>query len=187
MTVFLHVRHLPGAPSLAEALEHYRKTVGEEGGAQARALLYTPTDCVFDWAEDATADLDPATFEARVFGERGELRWLRDPVGAGEGRATVLVDGADPGESFEAVEMVGTIERRYLLWGRGTGSVKGRHSTLGTARIGHRIIPLAGIGKDTYVRLRAREYVAVDDHGNAYVDEERLYGLEPYLSPEDKR
>lgn len=123
-------------------------------------------------------------FEARVFSGDLELRWLH--AGSGRGRAVALSEEEDslPGElgdPLPALEAVRTFDQRYLLWGTTVEPAADGWATLFSARVGLLSVPLASFSRerDRKVRLRAREYVAVEPaYGNAYVAEERLLGLE---------
>ncbi|WP_114859534.1 type III-D CRISPR-associated protein Csx19 [Azospirillum brasilense] len=199
MTVNLNRWRLSGPVTLDKAVAAFR----EAGPAweAARVLLYTPETCVFDWLDDVRP-LPANTFEARIFCRNAELRWLRDPLGDGEGDAVLLTDSVLPDRSgLEAIKLeaidtppiIAAFDRRYVLWGRGTGGgddrhSDDRHSTLGTARIGTRCAPIGGVGKDQYAALTAVEYAAAEaTHGNAYIVEERLTGLimaSPEFPPE---
>ena len=118
-------------------------------------------------------------FEARVFTPDAELRWLHEADQ--KGRAVFLTEDEnllpadfDPVPALAAIE---TLPTQYLLWGE-PASASGQWTTLSAGRIGPRDVPIRATGGR--VRLAAREYVAVDEHGNAYIAEERLIGLEPY-------
>jgi CRISPR-associated protein (TIGR03984 family) len=185
MTTPLRTLSLPTVKTLADALAAFRTAVGDPAWRQARALIYTPTACVFDWADDAATALDPAAFEARVFNDDAELRWLRDPVcDQGKGETALLTEDPALGEPFQVqtgeTSPVARLERRYLLWGKGTGVSDDRRSCLGTARIGQLRAPLGKVAEEQFVRLRAVEYVTEDDDGNAHILDERLCGLEAY-------
>jgi CRISPR-associated protein (TIGR03984 family) len=173
--------------SLAEAL----RQAGIPAGV---ALLSSPTRHVVAELRDGVgrtpgggADLT-GVFEARAFDGRRELRWLH--VAAGRGRAVVLgEDDADlPGgfERLAPIEAVELIEQRYLLWGEAVGGAPPGWTTLSTARIGSLTVPVSA-SPGQRVRLRAREYVVAEpQHGNAYVAEERLLGLEAHATPRPK-
>jgi CRISPR-associated protein (TIGR03984 family) len=121
-------------------------------------------------------------FEARVFDGGLELRWLHSA--SGHGRAVVLAENeaelpADLGERLPELTAVHLFDQNYLLWGMAAAPQAGGWTTLFSARIGTISVPLASSGPGRKVRLRAREYVAVEPaYGNAYVAEERLLGLE---------
>ncbi len=151
------------------------------------------------------ASLDPALiFEARLFNATGELRWLRDPLGQGEGPAVYLTETrsdrfkADQGwekhpkdnEQAEAWLQITVQDQAYLLWGKRwqpKGSLPEGWSLLATARIGELPIPLKLSDKGKGAKLKVREYLGpVPDpvarcHGNIVVIEERLVGLEEWV------
>lgn len=173
--------------SLAEALSAF-VAVGGEG---AIALLYSPRSCEFAvlasgelrGCEGRPVDFS-AVFEARVFNEDAELRWLNDPGHAGRHRAVILAEqdcSASLGDSWskKLIAIIDTLDQTYLLWGEGTGkSMPTGWSQLGAARIGALPIPLAGVGKKQRVLLETREYLEEEqEHGNVLVRDERLRGL----------
>lgn len=180
MTVSLQCRRLSGLVRLDAAITTFRSLA--TGWEPARILYYAPGACEFVWLDEAA--LPPATFEARIFCREAELRWLRDPSGQGEGEAVILAGVPLPETAgLEAAGglpvAVHAFARTYILWGRGTGRhPSDRCSTLGTAQIGVRDVPLAGVPAGRSVALTAVEYVAEDgEHGNAFVFDERLTGL----------
>lgn len=125
-------------------------------------------------------------FEARAFTAERELRWVRRGA---TGDAVLL------GEDLQADDIPATAKRceqtglcpadiDYLLWGEPVPDAEQRDGwmKLSSARIGTLHIPGSWpAGNPTRLRLRAREYLAVDDaakeYGNAYVFEERLIGI----------
>lgn len=156
------------------------------------ALLYTPQHCklavlqngVLRQSDGMAVDLTEV-FEARVFNEDAELRWLNEQDGTG--RAVLLSDSAltvsalDKDASLWVLDK--QLEQTYLLWGEGVEHAKAglpaEWSRLTTARIGKLDVPLANVGKSGLVQLLAKEYLAVcDPHGNVAVVEERLLKLE---------
>lgn len=179
----------------------------------APALLYTPQWCGFAQFDavgrlvaadgkpaeefvDKPDDFRESVFEARVFNQQVELRWLHKRNG--EGRAVLLSDDGEDAklddyfaelpqltELPKLDKIIETIPQTYLLWGEGIEvTEKDRPapgwSRLTTARIGRLHVPLAendvGTGR---VQLVAREYLGeVDQHGNVAVVEERLLKLE---------
>ncbi|MEV6981854.1 CRISPR-associated protein Csx19 [Sphaerisporangium sp. NPDC051017] len=124
------------------------------------------------------ADLS-AVYEARVFTAHVELRWVE------AGYAVLLTEDASLlpgafGEPLDALDVVTTIETRYLVWGTATTSTPG-WAMLASARVGALAVPMAAAPETGRIRLAVREYVVADKaHGNAYVAEERLIGFEPY-------
>lgn len=166
-----------------------------EGGL---ALLSSPTAhqvcvvragaCLQPEGADVVA-VDPSeVFEARLFDADREMRWLH--VGGGVGRAVLLSENEillpdTFDHELAPLSAHDTHDQHYLLWGQAVpGSPRG-WTRLSSARIGSFAVPLPEVGAGLRARLRAREYVAVEPrHGNAYIAEERLMGLERYEPPE---
>ncbi len=136
-----------------------------------------------------------AVFEARIFNRDAELRWLH--TGRGLGTAVILSESPNPcarlAGPLDPLTATGTIENRYLLWGRPLGPHDEAAPTgpvwvrLAEARIGLLDVPLPRAPRrDECVFLRTVEYVTTEPaHGNSFVAEERLVGLhldEPRLS-----
>jgi CRISPR-associated protein (TIGR03984 family) len=153
---------------------------------QAVALLYSPARCQFaQFSEGNLYDEDleiidlGSVYEARVFSEKGELRWLNDSDGLG--RAVLLSEEPLSDHFSQAVDLenLHSIDQTYMLWGKGIETdTKTGWSQIGKSRIGVISIPLEGVCGGTYVCLNAREYLQeVDRHGNVSVVEERLIGL----------
>ncbi len=124
-------------------------------------------------------------FEARLFDRDMELRWLHSDGGLG--RAVLVAEDqqllpAAFDEELPPVDAHATVQQSYLVWGRpGPGGPDG-WTCLSAARIGSILVPLAAVGSGRRVRLQAREYVSAEPtHGNAYVADERLLGLESYV------
>lgn len=143
------------------------------------ALLTTPWRYEVVTAAEARLSMPEGVFEARVFDESTELRWLNDMDG--RGRAVLLTE--DPAvlpEAFttrEQVEVIGTENGGYLLWGKAVETADG-WTTLTTERIGSLRVP-TGIERGEHASLVTREYIARDpDHGNAYIAEERLLAFQ---------
>lgn len=154
---------LVGATALLAAPARYNVAVITEDGCAIPA---------------GPVDLSPV-FEARAFTADAELRWLHEADG--RGHAVLLTeDTALLPASFERLEELTafeTLPAHYLIWGR-SASVNGTWTTLTAGRIGALDVPVHARGR---ARLTAVEYVAAEPaHGNAYVAEERLTGLEPY-------
>ena len=160
----------------------------------AIALLYSPQKCqlakfkedgrLYD-AYDRVIKVQYTSidiFEARIFNEKGELRWLNRNNGKGDSafisESEVVLDSFKPLETKE-VEPLG---QQYLLWGEKakTPSEKAGWQRLAEARIGKLDIPLSTPLKDkNRVFLKSIEYIAeVDKFGNCAVIEERLIKLE---------
>ncbi|WP_297080361.1 CRISPR-associated protein Csx19 [Thermoleptolyngbya sp. M55_K2018_002] len=165
----------------------------------AIALLYSPQACSFGrlesdgrvticrngkqgWQEQ-TLDLSPM-FEARVFDEQAELRWLSIPGSKGK---AVLISETELGKKFAddtgELSYLKAAEQTYLLWGEPLNKVKqaapANWSILSAARIGTMPVPIApGSNNQTVVELRSREYLGeIEPYGNVAVQEERLMNL----------
>lgn len=165
----LHVATRDGL-TFAEAMEN---------APDGFALLTTPWRYAVIAAAEARTSAPDGVFEARVFDEHAELRWLNDTED--RGRAVVITE--DPGHLPPAftdrvqVEVIGIEEGGYLLWGKAV-EVSGGWTTLTTERIGSMRIP-GEFQRGDHVALTTREYLGRDsDHGNAYIAEERLLSFE---------
>ncbi len=214
MTGFLHGRTGTGVP-LNALFDAARAALAASDG-RAVALIYTPRACVFGllignrgmqgprenpWgANDGFEDAVVAeAYEVRLFQGKWEARWLRH---GRTGRVAVLWDdeAREPADTpladldrlsaVPTVELRGTINQHYLLWGqpRVTGGMAADGWVAQTsARIGTLWVPLAKppAGNERAV-LRTREYLACLTHGNVAVVEERLCGL-GVAGPRDDR
>ena len=155
----------------------------------AIGLLYSPQACTLvRLAPDGTlhdADTKEVSltniFEARIFNENCELRWLNELDGSG--RAALVAESEISAAGFGKIntKACDALEQRYLLWGEKAkdNNTEG-WQRLAEARIGKLNIPLAQtIEKEQRVYLKTLEYLAVvDDYGNVAVTEERLVRLE---------
>jgi CRISPR-associated protein (TIGR03984 family) len=171
-----------------EALAAFTQVIHANG---AIALLYSPRRCeLATFAEGAlrASDGQPvdigSVFEARVFNERAELRWLNDPGPEQCHRAVILTEqdraGVLEGWSFSnRDDVIDKLDQTYLLWGKGTDRpVSNGWSELATARIGGLRVPVGNVGKNQRVLLHSVEYIVEAEHGNAVVFDERLVKLE---------
>jgi len=155
------------------------------------ALLYAPGWCRLatfrnghlTGEDGALVDLADV-FEARLFNEALELRWLNDPRGAGRHKAAILCESElekAHGAAWpcQAIDVVEILPQRYLVWGEGTGRpCAPGWSELATARIGALFVPVAAVARNERVRVKSLEYLAEGEHGNVYVHDERLLKLE---------
>jgi CRISPR-associated protein (TIGR03984 family) len=136
-------------------------------------------------------------FEARAFTAERELRWVREgagghgvvlgevAVGEDDGPASALGTAWAGGKADEALGLE-PADIRYVLWGEPAPDEEQRDGwmTLSSGRIGTLRIPgrwpaPRPAGRPARLLLRACEYVAVEPtHGNAYVFDERLVGIE---------
>lgn len=150
-------------------------TEAMESAPDGFALLTTPWRYEIVTTAKARGAVPEGVFEARVFSEHTELRWLHEADD--RGRAVLLTE--DPTavpDAFEAgtpVTAIGTEAGGYLLWGKAVRTSDG-WTTLTTERIGSLRVP-GEFDRGDHVELTTREYIARDpDHGNAYIAEERL-------------
>ncbi len=158
----------------------------------AIALLYSPTACQF--AKLAGGSLQDATggdiktdqiFEARIFNETSELRWLN--ISSGKGYA-VLISQDDISGLFKNecnLKYFECLPQQYVLWGEEMSNPSKEPngwSRLGAARIGAMDVPIADITTSgQQAILKVIEYLQeVDDHGNVAVVEERLVCLKSF-------
>lgn len=189
--------------TLAGALRDCRVVLQQPS---AIALLYAPNwlrFARFDSADNLcgsdgeTINLDPV-YEARVFNDVAELRWLNKARGFG--KAVLLSEEERVIADYSALDRldpVKTIRQSYLLWGVGEDVTPSQEwSRLTTARIGQLDAPVDDVAalvrahpkEKVNVLLHAKEYLAVaDKHGNVAVCEERLCGLKPLVSKQAAR
>lgn len=158
--------------------------------SDAVGLFYSPESCKFgkvqgDKITDETGkDLDlNRVFEARIFNQQSELRWLNRSNGTGR---AILLSQTDIHQyltkDIPEIQAIDIIDSQYLLWGEGTGGNDDTWSCISAARTGKLSVPIGKIARNDRVKLRFREYLGVcDEHGNVAVVEERLMGLSKYL------
>ncbi len=188
--------------ALEEAAAVFAKALVAASGQETlalTALLYKPECCSFavyergDW-KNASGKIDVSgVYEARVFSQSAELRWLKDPSPKGAHASAIVSDrelaNLDQGQHPEGearrtwqscpLDVVQGPKQRYLLWGEGLGRYKGNGwSSLAAARIGELHVPLPGVPERGRAQLVAQEYLVEREHGNMVVAEERLVGLE---------
>lgn len=172
--------------SLDEALAVFAPTVVSAGAA---GFTLGPTAFSFirlDAAGTATGPAGPAdlaaVYEARVFHEHAELRWLRDPRHDSGHATVVLTDGSCavdlPPLPLE-VPLVDVVKQSYVVWGK-PAAEHARASgwtRLSTARIGELHVPRGAVSDSHRVAIESLEYLGEFAHGNVAVIEERLVGL----------
>lgn len=183
-TIFIYMKN---KLTLSDSLSAFANIVGAE---PATAILYSPrkcelatcTDGVLHGSDGQSLEIK-AVFEARVFSESAELRWLNDPGPEQCHKAVILSEQEQPYLGQWQIEkqnnVIETLPQTYLLWGEGTG----RHmydgwSELAAARIGSLRVPMDCVGRNDRVLLHSLEYVVEADHGNAVIFDERLKKLE---------
>jgi CRISPR-associated protein (TIGR03984 family) len=157
-----------------EALDQFKPLLTDEG--LAYAVLYTPTECCLSLVNNEgkffneNGEFIPEkVFEARIFNEEAELRWLNETDD--RGKVSIISDASFP-------NAVHTIEQTYLVWGRSTGTPKGDWTQFATARIGSFYVPLPNVREGGYAQIKAREYLTTYEDGNVAVVDERLVGIE---------
>jgi CRISPR-associated protein (TIGR03984 family) len=183
---------------LDAALEDFVKGFGDAFPAETYAVLYAPGSCFLAKVSGARfqsrkGEIDAvkeAVFEARVFNDTAELRWLNQANGMGP--TVVLCEnnsrrffGVDP-QPFgtkvggENKPLAGTIKQTYLLWGESVGASLEGWTQFAEARIGSFFVPIAGVRDDKKRRAQftAIEYLGEYEDGNVAVAEERLTGIE---------
>lgn len=167
----------------------------------AFALLYTPSWCRVAYFAGGTLELMAGNgerqeltpdglsevYEARLFNQTAELRWLHKLAGYG---VSVLLSedpsvGVNGSSGRSPTCFMDYMDSQYLLWGTVDRMVPSDRSAtwacLYTARIGTLWVPLEGETswhhRKSRVVLNAREYFGTFEDGNAGVVAERLRGL----------
>lgn len=163
------------AKTLSQAIDEYKKILSDD--EKAYAILYTPRACHLALVDktgkffNEDGEFAPhSVFEARIFNEKAELRWLNESDGKGK---MAIIDASFP-------DSVCTIPQAYLLWGQSTGEVKGNWTEFATARVGSFYVPLPTVPNRGYARITAVEYLKECEDGNVDVVDERLTGIKPY-------
>ena len=156
------------------------------------AILYSPKHChlaklengQFEIAESEKDGINvkkvsfEQIYEARIFTEKAELRWLKDEK---DGTAVILSE--DENLQFDAKVSDKTytaICQKYLLWGQSTNTTDGNWTQFAEARIGAFFVPIANVADKGYAQFTAVEYLKEFEDGNVAVFEERLTGIKPY-------
>jgi CRISPR-associated protein (TIGR03984 family) len=160
----------------------------------AIGLFYSPQACSFGrladgqvtvcrngkqgWQEQ-TLDLS-SVFEARVFNEQTELRWLSIPNS--KGKAVWISEELEKKFASDSPELtyIKALEQTYVLWGKRLEQpVPEKWSILSAARIGSIAVPISlGANNQDTVILHSREYLGeMGEYGNVAVQEERLMKL----------
>ncbi len=168
--------------TLKDALEAAKNAIGPN----AVALLYSYQVChvaklagtEFKVSNNEAIDLN-SVFEARVFSESAEFRWLN--TNAGLGNAALLSEGELDIKAWDEADLnyLEAADNRYLIWGSALGNADG-WSSLSAARIGTVEVPISAT-KEQSVKIVTKEYLGhreYDKYGNVEVIEERLIKLE---------
>jgi len=175
--------------TLAQTVKEYFSVYGE-----GFALLYSPRSAYLatlksenHFIASSGTEISPVTlrekdwqdvFEARIFNDAAELRWLNRENG--EGPAVVLCERGNKSLFNVKPKPVENIYARiqpahgYLFWGRSTGKAIGEWTQFAEARIGAFFLPLKNVAHGSYAQFRAVEYFGEYDDGNIAVAEERL-------------
>lgn len=169
--------------SLFEALSMFSH-LGE-----AKGLLYSPSVCafvkvtpegkVFDSEGELSNQVLSSIFEARVFNQDVEMRWLHNKNLLGQ----LVLISEEPVHSakdnlLETISLVDSIEQKYLLWGEVEETQNG-WTYLKTSRIGKIVAPSPKtLKQEKRLALKTKEYLQEKDYGNVVVIEERLIDLE---------
>ncbi len=161
------------------------------------ALLYSPNACQFlrlingEFKDSHSRKINNLTdvFEARVFTEYCELRWLNREHGKGD--AVLLTEDLKLTENLKSIDgfqeakqqIKDTLIQKYLLWGEpvlNPQDIQDGWQRLAEARIGKLNIPISNklSDKKQRVYLHTREYIDTLEYGNCVVVEERLLKLE---------
>jgi CRISPR-associated protein (TIGR03984 family) len=171
--------------SLADSLELTKSVFG---CGVVIGFLSTPTEFMVVKLEggllkgpNGTVDLGPV-FEARVFSNEAELRWLAETDGVG--KAVVLAEtelSTLASEGWKRESYVVTKQScEYILWGRGTGKFTNGWGGVSAARIGTIPLPLK-VEENKCAILKTIVYFCKElpnTDGNCVVLDERLLGLE---------
>jgi CRISPR-associated protein (TIGR03984 family) len=176
----------PEPALLADALTEAAGVLGTDAvGFLSTPTAHTPVklDGAAPHVPAGTIPLDDV-FATRVFSQHAELRWVQ--TGGGRGTAVIVAEAPAPVEGWERIqaEIVDVLAGTYALWGRSFADLGDGWCRTSEARIGTIDIPVSGplpsAGDPTrpwperYLALAHREYVGVDQDGNASVIEERL-------------
>jgi CRISPR-associated protein (TIGR03984 family) len=172
--------------SLPEAIAHCGDVLKD-----AIALLYSPNACQFlrlisgtlqDSYGKSVNHLSDV-FEARIFTEHCELRWLNRDRGKGD--AVLLTEVKQSISGFQVCQqpIEGILDQQYLLWGKpvlNPNNIQDGWQRLAEVRIGKLNIPISERlnDKEQRVYLKTREYINALEYGNCAVIEERLLKLE---------
>lgn len=185
----LYYQSLDDLKTLPEAITHFQNNL-KDNLKVANALVYSPKYCkllkledsqIYDSKNNSISLVyeDENIFEARIFTEKYELRWLQEENGKGK---AVFISEEKFTENPE--EVLDTIDQQYLLWGKQVRTeLQNGWQRLSTARIGAINVFVnennQQMNDKQRVYLHTREYLKiVDNYGNVGVFEERLIKLD---------
>jgi|ERR1051326_5655603 CRISPR-associated protein (TIGR03984 family) len=164
--------------------------IAQNASQNTFAIFYAPHRCFLakrngDEFEVKESGFDlNKVFEARVFNEASEMRWLNDPNGD---HATAILSETQlifDGKTLEAESnVIGGLNQEYLLWGEKVKLKASEQNPSGwtkfaTARVGTFDVPIETDKR--YSRFKAVEYLKKYEDGNVAVVDERLTGIEGY-------
>lgn len=167
-------------PDPARALARLAGAEGEAVALIADPLAYTVArldEAGAPHGPDGQAVSLAGTFDVRAFDGRCEVRWLREPRGAG--RAAVVSE-TPLGDAPTPVPVRCHVDRTEIVWGRVTSSEGGWVRTH-EDRIGELALPVEVAEAGGGVALRVREYLADGGaalDGNTVIGHERIVGFE---------
>ncbi len=174
-TVKLKVQKIGDQKSFEESVKEF---VTNNWLKETFAILYTPGDCLLlkldsdgkfqNSKREATLK---NVFEARIFNENAELRWLRE----GENGSAVILSEEQISETFGG-EICLTNSQEYLVWGEISPNDEKREgwTEFAEARIGKFDVP---INTTSRAKFTAIEYLKEFEDGNVAVFDERLTGI----------
>jgi CRISPR-associated protein (TIGR03984 family) len=178
--------------SLEPAIQAFASGCAEPDSSKTLALLYGQSRCLLNVVAcvgDSFKCLDRSgnsaslneIFEARIFHEKAELRWLQS--GLGFGRAVVLGEFplpslADASWELQESPYCGKVRQTYLIWGERESATENGWTTFSTSRIGRIDVPVSMPGERKRAWMKSFEYLKEFEYGNVGVFEERLIGVE---------
>jgi len=177
--------------TLSEAITAFF-AIAENASKETFAIFYAPHKCFLAKRNGKTfevkeSDFDLSrVFEARVFNEISEMRWLNDPNG---NHAVALLSETQfvyDGKTLQKDEkVIGGLRQKYLFWGERVKLKEGEQNPsgwtkFGSARIGPYYIPITLKEGEEYAKFTAVEYLKTYEVGNVAVVDERLTGIEAY-------
>lgn len=182
--------------TLEKALEDCIDILTSEG-RDALALLYATNRCFLARLKNGNLlDQDDslvstaAVYEARMFSDNTELRWLNRDGGSGDAALLTETQPAlndswkNRADLNQDVVSAGTIKHSYLLWGESVLPPRNGWIKMATPRIGGYYSPFAMDVSHEYeptklrLQLNAIEYLSQEpEHGNVFVAEERWLNI----------
>ena len=162
----------------AEQIGDMVRVLSDGTSSDVYGLIMTPTACeLCVWRNDQFegGETIGQAFEIRVFCNDWELRWTREGT---NGVATLLSEkqiSADGWSEPSEIELEGTLNRSYLLWGEQEESQDSGWTTLTNGRTGPIRVPVGNC--TSRIKLKVREYLARFEHGNVCVFDQRLIAL----------